>query len=144
MNDDRFHSPADSDAWAAGTRRRTLNSSAMACSAAERMLDCGALTTSTPRAVAAGTSTLSNPIPARATTWSRGAAASASASIVVALRMRTASASASAGSRAARSAPSVRRISQLSPSSVTAAGESSSASRTTGLSMRLASSAGGW
>ena len=50
------------------------------------MLEVGALTTMTPRAVAAGTSTLSSPTPARATTFSRGAAASASASIWVALR----------------------------------------------------------
>ena len=34
------------------------------------MFDCGALTTSTPRAVAAGTSTLSSPMPALATTLS--------------------------------------------------------------------------
>ena len=40
----------------------------MACSAAERMLDWGALTTMTPRAVAASTSTLSRPMPARPTT----------------------------------------------------------------------------
>ena len=38
------------------------------CSAAEMMLDCGAFTTITPRRVAASTSTLSRPIPARATT----------------------------------------------------------------------------
>ena len=37
----------------------------MACSAAERMFDCGAFTTITPRRVAASTSTLSSPIPAR-------------------------------------------------------------------------------
>ena len=64
------------------------------------MLDCGALTTMTPRAVASLTSTLSRPIPARAMTLSRGAAASASASTCVALRMSTASASARAGSSA--------------------------------------------
>ena len=65
------------------------------------MLDCGAFTTSTPRAVAAGTSTLSSPIPALATTFRSGAAASASASMVVAERISTASASSSAGSSAA-------------------------------------------
>ena len=48
----------------------------------------------TPRAVAAGTSTLSSPTPARATTLRRGAAATASASIWVALRTMMASASA--------------------------------------------------
>ena len=61
------------------------------------MLEVGALTTMTPRAVAAGTSTLSSPTPARATTFSRGAAAIASASIWVALRTITASASAERG-----------------------------------------------
>ena len=44
----------------------------MACSAAETMLEVGALTTMTPRAVAAGTSTLSRPTPARATTLQPG------------------------------------------------------------------------
>ena len=59
----RFHSPARSDASAAGIIRATDSSSASACSAAVMMFDCGALTTSTPRAVAAGTSTLSRPMP---------------------------------------------------------------------------------
>ncbi len=40
----------------------------MVCSAAERMFDCGAFSTITPLRVAASTSTLSSPIPARATT----------------------------------------------------------------------------
>ena len=75
------------------------------------MFDVGALTTMTPRSVAAATSTLSRPMPARATTLRFGAAASASASIWVALRIITAAASASAGSSAARSAPSTCRIS---------------------------------
>ena len=61
------------------------------------MFDVGALTTMTPRSVAAGTSTLSSPMPARATTFRFGAAASASASIWVALRIITAAASARAG-----------------------------------------------
>ena len=45
------------------------------CSAADRMFDCGALTTMIPRRVAASTSTLSSPIPARATTFRFSAAA---------------------------------------------------------------------
>ena len=77
----RFHSPARTEASAAGIFLATASSSASACSAAVMMFDCGALTTSTPRAVAAGTSTLSRPMPALATTLSSGAAASASASI---------------------------------------------------------------
>ena len=71
-------------ASAAGMRRATASSSAMACSAAETMFDVGALTTITPRSVAAGTSTLSSPTPALATTLSRGAWPSASASTRVA------------------------------------------------------------
>ena len=58
------------------------------------MLEVGALTTITPCWVAALTSTLSRPTPARATTLSRVAAASASASTLVALRTRIASTSA--------------------------------------------------
>ena len=62
------------------------------------MFDVGALTTSTPAAVAASTSTLSRPTPARATIFSFGAAAITSASTVVADRTRMASASATASS----------------------------------------------
>ena len=47
----------------------------MACSATERMFDVGALTTMTPRSVAAVTSTLSSPTPARPTTCSEVPAA---------------------------------------------------------------------
>ena len=60
--------PATSAAWAWGTLRACASSRAMVCSAAERMFDCGALTTITPRRVAASTSTLSRPMPARPTT----------------------------------------------------------------------------
>src|SRR4051794_30120667 len=112
--------------------RAAASRSAMACSAALTMFEVGAFTTKPPRAVAAGTSTLSSPIPARATTFSRGAAASASASIWVAERMSTAEASARAGSRAARSAPSTWRISTSLPSTSRTLGASSSAIRTTG------------
>ena len=104
---DRFHSPARSEAAACGTLRATASSSPTACSAALTMLDVGAFTTITPARVAASTSTLSRPTPARATTCRRGAWASASASIVVALRTMTATASASAASSAGRSEPSV-------------------------------------
>ena len=99
------------------------------------MFDCGAFTTMTPALVAAFTSTLSSPTPARATTFRFGAAAMASASILVALRMMTASALASAGSRAARSAPSTSRISKSPLSRSMPAGESSSVIRTMGLLM---------
>ena len=97
------------------------------------MLEVGALTTMTPAWVAAWTSTLSRPTPARATTLRLFAAASASASILVAERTRTASTSARAGSSSSRSAPSQWRISKSGPRASMVAGESSSAMRTTGL-----------
>ena len=59
----------------------------MVCSAADSTLDCGALTTITPRAVAAATSTLSSPMPARPTTTRSVPASSTSAVTVVAERM---------------------------------------------------------
>ena len=43
------------------------------CSAAATTLDCGAFATTIPRLVAAGTSTLSTPMPARPITRSRSA-----------------------------------------------------------------------
>ncbi len=51
---------------------------AMVCSAAETMFDCGAFTTRTPRRVAASTSMLSRPIPARPITFSHSALSSTS------------------------------------------------------------------
>jgi len=53
-------------------------------------LDCGALTTITPRRVAAATSTLSRPMPARPTTTRPVPASSTSAVIWVSERMTTA------------------------------------------------------
>src|SRR5215207_2254707 len=132
MNFDRFQAPSRRDASAAGIWRAAARSSATACSAALTMFDVGAFTTMTPRSVAAATSTLSSPIPARATTFRFGAAARASVSIWVALRIITAAASPSAGSSAARSAPSTWRISTSDPSTSSTLGASSSAIRTTG------------
>src|SRR6478735_12788230 len=97
------------------------------------MLDVGALTTITPAVVAVLMSTLSRPTPARATTFSTGAAAIASASIFVAERISTAFASARAESSAGRSVPSTLRTSKSGPRASIVAGESSSAIRTTGL-----------
>ena len=68
MNLERFHSPPRSEATACGRLRASASSSATACSAALTMLEVGALTTITPALVAASTSTLSRPTPARATT----------------------------------------------------------------------------
>ena len=64
----RSHRPALRAAWAWGTLRAWASSRAMVCSAADSTFDCGALTTITPRRVAAATSTLSRPMPARPTT----------------------------------------------------------------------------
>src|SRR5258706_12599128 len=89
---DRFHSPALSAAEAEAVLRATASSSATACSAADTMLDVGALTTMTPRAVAAGTSTLSSPTPPRATTLRLGPAAMAPAPTLGGLAQVTGSA----------------------------------------------------
>src|ERR1035437_7271928 len=128
----RFHWPAFSEAAACGTFRATESSRATACSAALTMLEVGAFTTMTPALVAATTSTLSRPTPARAITRRRGACARASASIFVALRIITASASASAGSSMLRSAPSAYLTSNPDSSWAIPAGESSSATKTIG------------
>src|SRR6478735_7294724 len=96
------------------------------------MLDVGALTTITPAVVAVLMSTLSRPTPARATTFSTGAAAIASASIWVAERTSTAFASARPASSAVRSVPSIWRTSKSGPRASIVAGESSSAMSTTG------------
>ena len=63
LNFARSHAPPISDACACGTLRASASSSAIVCSAAVITLDCGALATSTPRRVAASTSTLSTPTP---------------------------------------------------------------------------------
>ena len=47
---ERSQRPATSAAWAWGTLRAWASSIAIVCSAADRMFDCGALTTITPRA----------------------------------------------------------------------------------------------
>ena len=68
------HLPACVEASAAGISRASANIIAMACSAVVIELPNGVFITITPRAVAAGMSTLSTPMPARPTTFSRGAA----------------------------------------------------------------------
>ena len=78
----------------------------MACSAADRMLDCGALTTITPRSVAAATSTLSSPMPARPTTTRSVPAARTSAVTVVADRMTRAWAPTMAATSSSGDSPS--------------------------------------
>ena len=79
---------AVSDACACGMLRASASISAIVCSAAAMMFDCGALATMIPRLVAASTSTLSTPIPARPITFNRSARAMTSAVIRVADRIR--------------------------------------------------------
>ncbi len=82
----RSQRPAVSALCAWGTLRAMDKISAMVCSAAESTLDCGALTTITPCLVAASTSMLSSPTPARATTTNCLPAANIAASTMVAER----------------------------------------------------------
>ena len=103
---DRFHSPAFNAEFAGTIFRALARSRPIASSAALTMFDVGALTTMTPACVAAATSTLSRPTPARATTFKRGAAAMASASTLVADLIKMASTSAIMGRSSSRFAPS--------------------------------------
>ena len=70
-NFERSHLPLFSEACACGTLRASARSSAIVCSAAVITFDWGALATTIPRFVAAATSTLSTPTPARPTARSR-------------------------------------------------------------------------
>ena len=101
----RSQRPSTSAAWAWGTLRAWASSSAIVCSAADTMLLCGALTTITPRVVAASTSTLSSPMPARPTTSRSPPAASTSSVTVVAERMIRAWAPATASRSSAGESP---------------------------------------
>ncbi len=87
-NRDRSHRPAISDECACGTFRASASINAIVCSAAATTFDCGAFATTIPRFVAAGTSTLSTPIPARPITRNRPARPINSASNRVADRIR--------------------------------------------------------
>ena len=68
------HLPSFIARSAAGTMRASASISAQACSATLMLFAPGALTTRMPRALAAATSMLSTPVPARPTMRSRGAA----------------------------------------------------------------------
>ena len=81
------HFPARVLAVASGICRARANIIAMACSAVVMALPLGVFMTTTPRAVADFTSTLSTPMPARPTTRSRGAASSSSRVTLVAERI---------------------------------------------------------
>src|SRR5712691_6328434 len=91
MKSDRVHSPRFTDASACGTERASANRSAIVCSAAATMFPRGALTTRMPLRVAAGTSMLSTPTPARPTTRRRRPASRTGAVTFVSLRTTRAS-----------------------------------------------------
>ena len=87
----RSQRPAVSEAWACGTLRASASSSAIVCSAAVTTFDWGALATTMPRLVAAATSTLSTPTPARPIAFRSLPRSITSAVIFVAERIRIAS-----------------------------------------------------
>ena len=84
---ERSQRPSLRAAWACGTLRASASSSATACSAAETTVDSGAFATTMPWRVAAGTSTLSTPTPARPITFRLVACSISSAVSFVAERM---------------------------------------------------------
>ena len=88
---ERSQRPSTSAACACGMLRASASSSPIACSAADTMFEPGALATMMPRRVASSTSTLSTPVPARPTTFSRVAHPSTPASTRVLLRTISAS-----------------------------------------------------
>ena len=90
-NFERSHFPAVSDECACGMLRQSASSSAMVCSAAAIVFASGALATMMPCLVAAGTSTLSTPTPARPITLRRVPFSIRSAVSLVAERIRIAS-----------------------------------------------------
>ena len=107
------HTPFFIAASAAGTARASASMSAIACSATLTLFAPGEFITTMPRAVAADTSTLSTPVPARAITRRRGASAITCPSTLVALR--TMSASALARSRASSAVGRCVRASTVHP-----------------------------
>ena len=88
-------------AWAAGILRARAPSMKKVNSAVVTVLPAGVFITTTPRWVAAETSTLSTPTPARPTTRSFGAASSTARVTFVSERTTRASTSASKGSNSA-------------------------------------------
>ncbi len=82
----RSHWPAFIEAAACGTGRAPQRMWVKVSSAVAMVLPEGVFITTTPRSVAASTSMLSTPTPARPTTWSLGAAAMTSRVILVSER----------------------------------------------------------
>src|SRR5918999_881255 len=126
----RSQRPSRRAAWAWGMLRAWARIRATVCSAAEITFDWGALTTMMPSRVAAATSTLSRPMPARPTTLRSRPASRTSASTRVADRTTRASAPATAASSSARVMALRASTSWADRSSSTPASASGSAIRT--------------
>ena len=130
------HFPARVDASASGICRASDSISVMACSAVVIELPNGVFMTMMPRAVAAGISTLSTPMPARPITFSPLAFSRSLAVTLVAERMARPSKPSIAAASLSLSLPRFGWKSTVTPRSLniwTAAGESASEIRTRGL-----------
>ena len=127
------HLPARVEASASGICRASDSMSVMACSAVVIELPNGVFITMTPRAVAAGISTLSTPMPARPITLSFSARSSILAVTLVAERIASPSKPLMVSASLSLSLPRLGWKSTSSPRSLkiaTAAGESASEMRT--------------
>jgi len=100
-----FHCPAFIDAVACGMWRASETISEIACSAVVMVLPPGVFITTMPRLVAAPTSTLSTPMPARPITFNCLAASITSLVTFVPLRITNASASAIASANSPGDSP---------------------------------------
>ena len=116
----RSHLPACMDAFASASCRASASMIEIVCSAAETLFEPGAFSTSTPAFVAAATSMLSTPTPARAITRNRGALRIRASSTCVSLRTTRPSAPAIACCNATISVPSTSTISASRASSALA------------------------
>src|SRR4029453_6821505 len=133
----RSQRPSRRAAWAWGMLRAWARISATVCSAAEITLDWGALTTMIPSRVAAATSTLSRPMPARPTTLRLRPPSSPSASTLVADRTTRASTPPMAASSSSRVTLVRASTSWAEASSSTPASASGSVIRTRAMGSQL-------
>src|SRR5918993_1377273 len=133
----RSQRPSRRAAWAWGMLRAWARIRATVCSAAEMTFDWGALTTMIPSRVAAATSTLSRPMPARPTTLRSRPVSSTSASTRVADRTTRASTPTTAASSSSRVMAVRASTSWAVRSSSTPASASGSAIRTFAMSPKL-------
>ena len=133
------HLPCFIAASAAGRCRASASTSPIASSATLTLLAPGAFMTTMPRALAAATSTLSTPVPARAIARRRGAASMNAAVTFVALRTTSASASREIGSERIRGVRPVR-ASTVQPSARSSSSAEAGRSSATTIFMGSASS----